>query len=88
MPAKNRRPYTYTVVLAGQVAEIPPETMHELRLVLTEIGAACEAVSPTSVFWVSVAGSDLIVDLGSWRVTYSIDRGSRTITVKGCKPLP
>jgi hypothetical protein len=84
--ARNRK-RRYAVVLAEQMAEIPAETIHQLRLSLREIGEACEVVAPTSPFWMSVAGSDLILDVAVWRFVYSIDRAAKKITVKSYKPL-
>jgi hypothetical protein len=83
--AGNKR--SYTVVLAEQMPQVPAVTLHELRLSLKEIGAACEAVPPASPFWTSVAQSDLVLDVGPWRFVYSIDGLAKRITVKGCKPL-
>jgi hypothetical protein len=78
---------SYTVVLAEEMAEVPADTIRELRVTLKEIGAACDGVPPISPFWTSVAGSDLILDVGAWRFFYSIDGVARKITVKGCKRL-
>ncbi len=83
--AGNKR--SYTVVFAEQMREVPAATLHDLRLSLKEIGAACEAVPPTSPFWTSVAQSDLVLDVGSWRFVYAIDGLAKRIAVKGCKPL-
>jgi len=77
----------YTVVLAEPMPEVPAVTLRELRLSLKEIGAACEAVPASSPFWTSVAQSDLILDVGSWRFAYSIDGVAKTIAVKGYKRL-
>ncbi|HYR19342.1 MAG TPA: hypothetical protein VEQ15_07600 [Myxococcales bacterium] len=84
--ARNRK-RRYAVVLAEQMAEIPADTIHQLRLSLQEIGEACEVVPPSSPFWFSVAGSDLVLDVAAWRFVYSIDRAAKKITVKGHKPL-
>ena len=83
--AGNKR--SYTVVFAEQMREVPAATLHDLRLSLKEIGAACEAVPPTSPFWTSVAQSDLVLDVGPWRFVYAIDGLAKRIAVKGCKPL-
>ena len=78
---------SYTVVFAEQVAGMPADTLHELRLTLKEIGVACDGIIATSPFWKSVAGSDLVLDLGPWRFVYAIDGPSRRISVKDCKRL-
>jgi len=78
----------YTVVFAKQMAEVPAQTLYELRLSLKEIGQACETVPPASPFWQSMAESDSILDVDTWRFNYAIDRVAKRITVKGYKRLP
>jgi len=83
--APSKRPYT--VVLGEQIAALPADTLHELRLTLKEIGEACDGVIAASPFWKSVAGSDLVLDIGPWRFVYSIDGPARKIVVKACNRL-
>ena len=84
MPANKR---SYTVVFAEPVGGMPSDMLHELRLTLKEIGEACDGIIATNPFWKSVAGSDLVLDLGPWRFVYAIDGSSRKINVKDCKRL-
>jgi hypothetical protein len=81
--AGNKR--SYGVVLAGQMSEVPADTLVELRLILKEIAAACDGVPADSPFWTSVASSDLILDVGPWRFVYAIDGPAKKITVKSVK---
>jgi hypothetical protein len=83
-PNSKRR---YAVVLAQQMAEIPAETLHELQLSLQAIGEGCETVPATSPFWISVAGSDLMLDVAAWRFVYSIDPAAKKVIVKSCEQL-
>ena len=78
---------SYTVVLPEQMAVVPADTLRELRLTLKEIGEACDGIIATNPFWKSVAGSDLVLDVGPWRFVYAIEGGAKTIIVKDCKRL-
>jgi len=84
MAGKKR---TYTIILAEPIGAMPADTLHELRLTLKEIGEACDGIIATNPFWKSVAGSDLVLDVGPWRFVYAIEGGARTIIVKDCKRL-
>lgn len=83
--AGKKRPYT--IDLTEPIAAMPADTLHELRLTLKEIGEACDGIIATNPFWKSVAGSDLVLDVGPWRFVYAFDGTARKIIVKDCKRL-
>jgi hypothetical protein len=85
MAATSKRPYI--VVLSEEMAHVPAAILRHLRVILREIGQACDAIPSTSPFWETVAAGDLIVDVGTWRFTYTMNREEKRIMVKSCKPL-
>jgi hypothetical protein len=83
--AANKR--SYTVVLSEEMAQVPAAILRHLRVCLREIGQACDGIPPTSPFWEHMAKGDLILDVGTWRFSYAMDREEKRITVTGCKQL-
>jgi hypothetical protein len=77
----------YMVVFSEEMAQVPAAILRHLRLCLREIGLACDTIPPTSPFWANMGEGDLILDVGTWRFAYAMDREAKKITVKSCKQL-